>query len=421
MPGQFLTKAEREQLSSFPTHPTEDNIITFFTLSTQELTIVKKRNGELNRLIFAIQLGALRYLGFVPDDLVKTPAIIVEYLASQLNLNPKRLSTYQQRASTRTNQLQEIRELLGWRKPTSLDLLLWEKWLLDRAMEHDHPSLLFQLLCEKLLVEKIVRPAVTTLERMVITARSNATIETFTRLQFLLTPSTKKLMDSLLVADEKTGRTPLTWLGREETSNSPNAILNALSKLSLLAEYQIQHWDLSCLNPNRVKFLAQLGKKSSNQALQRANDDKRYSILVAFVYQIFEEVTDETMDLYIHCLGDIDARARRDLKEFHLREAKATNEKVRLLKQLGQIILNEAIKNEEVRGEIFQKITPEALKVAIEDCQKLIRPSDDNHFDFLANRYGYLRRFTPVFSVFLASVLIWLMTLCLRHSLCYES
>ncbi|MEY3828147.1 MAG: hypothetical protein RLZZ148_2975 [Cyanobacteriota bacterium] len=49
MPGQFLTKAEREQLSSFPTHPTEDNIITFFTLSTQELTIVKKRNGELNR------------------------------------------------------------------------------------------------------------------------------------------------------------------------------------------------------------------------------------------------------------------------------------------------------------------------------------------------------------------------------------
>lgn len=397
MPGQFLTKAEREQLSSFPTHPTEDNIITFFTLSSQELTIVKKRSGEFNRLVFAIQLGALRYLGFVPDDLGKTPSIIVEYLASQLNFNPKGLSTYQQRPSTRTNQLQEIRELLGWRKPTSLDLLLWEKWLLDRAMEHDRPSLLFQLLCEKLLLEKIVRPAVTTLERMVIAARTVATTETFSRLQFLLTPSTKVFLDSLLIADQKTGRTPLTWLGREETSNSPNAILNALSKLTFLAEYKIQQWDLSCLNPNRIKFLAQLGKKSSNQALQRANDEKRYPILVAFVYQIFEEVTDETMDLYIHCLGDIDARARRDLKEFHLREVKSTNEKVRLLKELGQIILDEAIKNEQVRGEIFQKITPESLKAAIEDCRRLMRPSDDNHFDFLANRYSYLRRFAPVF------------------------
>ena len=143
--------------------------------------------------------------------------------------------------------------------------------------------------------------------------------------------------------------------------------------------------------------MAQLAKKSSNQALQRTNEDKRYPILVAFVYHIFEEVTDETMDLYIHCLGDIDARARRDLKEFHLREAKSTNEKVRLLKELGLVILDEAVKNEEVRASIFQKISPEALKMAIEDCQRLMRPADDNHFDFLTNRYSYLRRFAPVF------------------------
>ena len=114
--------------------------------------------------------------------------------------------------------------------------------------------------------------------------------------------------------------------------------------------------------------LNQLGKKSSNQALQRANDEKRYPILVAFVSQIFAEVTDETMDLYIHCLGDIDARAKRDLKEFHLNQIKSTNEKVRLFKELGQVILDQDVKNEQVRGEIYQKISPEALKAAIEDC-----------------------------------------------------
>jgi TnpA family transposase len=107
------------------------------------------------------------------------------------------------------------------------------------------------------------------------------------------------------------------------------------------------------------------------------------------------------MDMYINCLGDIDARARRDLKEFHLKEAKSTNEKIKLLKELGRVILDEAVKNEEVREEIFEKISPEALKAAIEDCERLIRPSDDNHFDFLANRYSYLRRFVPLFfSVF---------------------
>ena len=142
-------------------------------------------------------------------------------------------------------------------------------------------------------------------------ARSQATQETFNRLQFLLTPSNKAFLDSLLEKDEKTGRTPITWLRHHATTNSPNSILNALEKLTFLEKQNVPSWDLSCLNPNRIKFLAQLGKKSSNQALQRSNDEKRYPILVAFVSQIYSEVTDETMDLYIHCLGDINARAKR--------------------------------------------------------------------------------------------------------------
>jgi hypothetical protein len=63
MPGQFLTKAEREQLSSFPPHPTEDDIITFFTLSQDELTIVKKRNGEQNIKVFCNSVRSFKISG----------------------------------------------------------------------------------------------------------------------------------------------------------------------------------------------------------------------------------------------------------------------------------------------------------------------------------------------------------------------
>ena len=397
MPGQFLTKAERKQLSSFPLSITEEELITFFTLSAQDLRLIKKRSGDYNQLGFALQLGTLRYLGFVPDQLSIASPSIVDYLAHQLRVDPSRLSLYGKREKTRTNQLQQIQSHLGWRKSTPMDMLLWENWLLDRAMEHDRPSLLFQLLCDKLRGEKIVRPGVTILERMVINARCLATTETFRRLKGLLTSTTKEFLDSLLFPDAVTGQTPMTWLRRQATTNSPNSILNALSKLTFLEKHDVRFWDLSGLNPNRIKFLAQLGKKSSNHALKKTSEEKRYPILVAFVYQIFEEVTDETMDLYIHCLRDIDARAKRDLKEFHLQEAKSTNEKVRLLKELGQVILDRAIKNEEVRTQIYQRITPEELKEAIEDCQRLMRPEDDNHFDFLANRYSYVRRFAPAF------------------------
>lgn len=85
-------------------------------------------------------------------------------------------------------------------------------------------------------------------------------------------------MTPRLEKDEKTGRTPITWLRHHATTNSPNSILNALEKLTFLEKQNVPSWDLSCLNPNRIKFLAQLGKKSRNQALQRSNDEKRYPI-----------------------------------------------------------------------------------------------------------------------------------------------
>ena len=302
MPRQFLTKAEREQLSSFPPSPSQENIITFFNLSTEDLNLINKRSGDYNRLGFALQMGTLRYLGFIPDELQNAPLTIVEYLAQQLKVNPKSLSLYGKREKTRREQLQQIQSYLGWRKANQMDLLLWEKWLLERAMEHNRPILLFNLLCDKLRVEKIVRPAVTTLERMVMDARVMATTETSKRLQFLLTTATVTFLDSLLVIDEKIGLTPLSWLRRHATTNSPNSILNALKKLTFLEEQNVPSWDLSCLNPNRIKFLASLASKSSNHALKKTSEEKRYPILVAFVSQIYSEVTDETMDLYIHCL-----------------------------------------------------------------------------------------------------------------------
>ena len=66
MPGQFLTKVERERLQSFPEQITPDEIIIFFTLSDQDLALVKKRSGDHNLLGFALQLGTLRYLSFIP-------------------------------------------------------------------------------------------------------------------------------------------------------------------------------------------------------------------------------------------------------------------------------------------------------------------------------------------------------------------
>jgi TnpA family transposase len=397
MPGQFLTQAERERLQSIPKEIPHEDLIAFFTLSADDLALVYKRSGDYNRLGLAVQLGTLRYLGFVPDDINSTPQAVVDYIATQLNVAPSVLRAYGERTQTRTDQLQEVQVYLGFHKADKDDFRTLAAWLLERALEHDRPILLFQLVIEKLASEKIVRPGVTSLERMVVTARSMAGKETFRRLEPLLTPERQVFLDQLLMPSPTLLHTPLTWLRRGATTNSPTAILNALAKLTFLKQQAVNDWDMTRLNPNRIKFLAQLGKKSTNQALQRADAERRYPILIAFCYQIFEEITDEVIDIYDRCLADTYARARRDLEEFRRDVAQSTNEKIRLLLQLGSVILDEDVTDELVRANIYKRVSPEQLLEAIEQCANLLRPADDSYFDFWGNRYSYIRQFAPTF------------------------
>jgi hypothetical protein len=124
--------------------------------------------------------------GFCPDDLGAAPAEVVRFLADQLKVPPEGLSAYGRRAQARTDHFLAVQDHLGYRKAGPEERERLARWLLDRALEHDRPLLLWQLACEKLASEKVVRPGVTVLERMVIAARRDAERETMKRLAAVL-------------------------------------------------------------------------------------------------------------------------------------------------------------------------------------------------------------------------------------------
>lgn len=398
MPVGFLTDAERERLDRFPSEVTQEDVIAFFTLSPTDRDQIPKNSGAHNRLGVALQLGALRFLGFCPDDLGTAPPVIVEYLAIQLGISVEALAAYGGRDQTRTNHLRHVQAYLGFRRANVDDVRRLGEWLLERALKHDRPSLLLHLACEHLHASRIVRPGITQLERIVAAARHKAQAEIFTRLGPVLeSPQVQSVLDRLLVADPATGRTPLTWLRHGATATTPSAILGSLEKLAKLRAWGVEAWDLSAVNPNRRQVLARVGKRSTNQALERMAAQRRYPILLAFLRQALEEITDETIDLYDRCLAEAYARARRDLDEFRRSVARATNEKVRLLADLGRIVLDPDVSDPEVRGRIYSHVTPERLRAALDECDRITRPIDDNYFDLLNQRYAYLRQFAPAF------------------------
>jgi hypothetical protein len=311
MSSSFLSAAERERWQRFPAAIPQDDLAVYFFLSEDDAREVNRQREPFNRLGYALQLCTLRYLGFVPTDFKAMPEVVVTFVAEQLGIAPRVLTLYDHRR-TQSDHRRYVRAYLGFRQATPLDVYTLQTWLLARALEHDKPTLLLQLACEKLHRERIVRPGVTRLERFIATAREKAHDETVRQLTPLLTDDRKTLLDGLLQPDATTGRTLLSWLRQEAVSHAASHIIATLTKIVFLHDAGVDQWDLSRLNPNRAKWLAQIGWKSTNQYLQRIVPELRSPVLVAFLPQALLHHTDVVVELCDQCLWGCHSEAKQE-------------------------------------------------------------------------------------------------------------
>ena len=84
MPASIFSETELARLASFPEEIPGDDLIRAFTLTGADRDLVALRRGAANRLGLALQLCALRYLGFVPRNLSAAPRSAACFVADQL-------------------------------------------------------------------------------------------------------------------------------------------------------------------------------------------------------------------------------------------------------------------------------------------------------------------------------------------------
>ena len=397
MPVRLLSATERDRLVCFPGTISREDIVSHFALSDRDLNAVGRLHGDHNRLGFALQLAAIRFLGFVPAKLDGAPLEAVRYLSEQVGADPDDLSRYGHRPKTVREHLVLAVDHVQFRRPTATDLDRLTVWLVERALEHDRPTLLFQAAAERLKRERVLRPGVTVVERAVATARAQAHDASLRRLDSILTAETQATLDDLLVPDAKGGATDLAWLRRPATTNTPEALLDVTTKLTWLRELGVDGWDLSALPANRLKLLARLGRRYTNQALQRMGPERRYPVLVALLAQTLVDATDEAVDVFDACLAGVFARSKRALREHDEAVARSTEDKVRLFQRLGALVLDPDVRDADLRAEIFRRVPPLELAAAVDEAERITHPEGRAFFGYLDARYGYVRQFAPAF------------------------
>ncbi|MEW9556498.1 DUF4158 domain-containing protein [Nonomuraea sp. NPDC050783] len=399
MAVQFFSDEQMERLRLYPDIGREE-LIRFFTLTRKDLGFIDNlsRSGGRSsaaRLGLAVQLCTLPWLGFVPDDIWSAPQAAVQRLANQLAIFPGALAQYGRRAQTRSDHLKLVLKYLDWKPvPTGGETLKeLEQFLLDRAMEHDTPSLLFHQAAEHLISSKVVRPGVVVLMKMVGAARNAAGALTSEKVDHLLTGPMQAELDRLLVFDEELGMTRLAWLTTPAVEATATAVKGAIDKLRYLRGMDAHRLDLSMLPTERRRFLATLGRRSTVQGLQRRGE-RRYPILLALVAQSAVDQLDEVVALFDQAVSARESHAKAKTDAALAERAKKGEARQLLMDVILPVLVDPGVADEQVGGLLRERIGMDKLReVASVNWRPL--PRDHGRLAALEASHTYLRKFTP--------------------------
>ena len=347
----MFSEDQLEQLRSFPDIG-KDDLIRYFTLTPADVAFVDPGHGRgpADRLGLAVQLATLPWLGFVPDEVTAAPPGAVARLAEPLGLDPAVLEGYGQRAHTRSDHLRLVADYLSWKTaPAGSEAMKdLEQFLLDRAMEHDSPTLLFSLAAEYLISAKTIRPGVVIVAKMVASARTGARALTWEKVVHLLTGQLRDDLDRLLMADAGLAVTRLAWLTTPAVDATAAAVKTAIEKLTYLRNMDAHALDLSMLPTERRRFLATVARRSTSQALQRRDGDRRYPILLALVAQSAVDQLDEVVGLFDQAVSARESRARSKTDEALIERAKKGEARHLLMDVILPVLADPSIPDEEV-------------------------------------------------------------------------
>ncbi|MGM7722085.1 Tn3 family transposase [Metabacillus sp. Hm71] len=392
---ELLTLEQRQDFMQIP----EDEWIlgTYFTFSKRDLEIVNKRRREENRLGFAVQLAVLRYPGWPYTHIKSIPESVIHYISKQIGATPSSISLYPQRENTLWDHLKELRSEYDFVTFTLREYRIAFKHLHQLAFENGDAIHLLHECIDFLRKNKIILPAITTLERMVWEARTMAEKKLFNTVSQSLTNEQKGKLEEIITSQHpsESNKTILGWLKEPPGHPSPETFLKVIERLEYIRGMELETVQISHLHRNRLLQLSRLGSRYEPYAFRDFQENKRYSILTVYLLHLTQELTDKAFEIHDRQILSLLSKGRKAQEEIQKQNGKKLNEKVIHFTNIGQALIKAKKEKLDVFEVLESVIEWNSFVSSVEEAQELARPADFDYIDLLQKRFYSLRKYTP--------------------------
>lgn len=381
---ELLTADERLEYVSIRPNLSEWELAAYYSFTEHDLEVINRHRRNHNRLGFAVLLCTLRYPGWPLGNIKEIPASVLCFIARQINVDPEVMSLYAQRDPTRREHIEEIRREYGYRNFSIRDYRINSKFLTDCALENANTTFLLNSAIEFLRKQKVILPAMATIERMAWESRNRAEQRIFKSLNSPLTELQKAKLDKLIDLYEDKEKTPLAWLREIPGQSSPEAFLKIIKKLDYIRDLRLGV-NTSKLHSTRLIQLARIGARYEPFAFRRFKEDKRYAILVAYLLNLSQDLIDLAIEIHDRQIMILQSKGRKTQEEMQRQNGKAVNEKVVLFADIGAALIK--ARNEGLDPFVaIEKVLPwEDIVISVEEAKKLARPMDYDYLDLLVS------------------------------------
>lgn len=384
----ILTQRQRHELMALPLD--ESSMLRHYVLSDEDIIQIKQKQGDDNRLGFALQLCALRYPGryLNSKDVLPTPLIV--FIGAQLGLSEQQVSAFTYKSVTRYEHLRALQQEYGYRPFHSCEEE-FSPWLTQVAIEAHSNVELAKRFVQECRTRRIILPGMTVIERLCADARVVAEREVVERIAGRLDDRMKQNLKAILAKTVDGRLTIHGWLKRFEAGHNSADVNRLLDKLEYLKKLDIPVSILENIPPHRVIWLCQQGEAYYADGLRDINDARQFAILAVCAIEWKAMMTDAVLETHDRIVGKLYSTCKRMRDEQLSHQKKLANETLTSYVKLSKSLLKAHANNTAVVDVIQDPGTLETLMMT---AMALTKKLTDDPLEYVLSGYGRFRRYT---------------------------
>jgi len=374
-----------------------EELIQRATLTPEDTIQINQCRGDFNQFGFAFQLAFVRLMNRFPvQKPLEIQGDLLLFVGNQLNVDPESIRQYEKRQPTISEHQSRIREYLKKKDLIGGEIGLLKRFVFEEACRMEQIDGLTNLAKEFLREQGILEPSSRVLERIVKEQRKGAQQFIFGKIMETLPSGMVEKMDAII--EVAFGRiSDFQYLKEPAARPSSDAIVALTEKLKYIQATGILVVDLAWLNNNYQRSLALYAKRCSADRLKEIIPVRRYAALTCFLWQIFHETIDQLIDMFDKLVGKICKHAENDLNKDLTSHRQVVQQALSMFQEMGQIILDEQLKDKEIRSCLFKKVSKTALSAQLKNLEIWPGGKSGHMFDGVLKRFGYIRKFFPAF------------------------